>query len=78
MGIHVLPSIENGTPRSSLQVVGGRDFSEQLPLEAPRYLADAIPEEHEDGLGCVRGIAMAFGLQAVIVAVIFVVWRLLR
>jgi hypothetical protein len=78
MGIQVLPNFENGSPRSGLQIVGGRDFSEQLPLELPRYLADTVPEEQEDGLGCMRGIAMAFGLQAVIVAVIFGLWRLLH
>jgi hypothetical protein len=77
MGIQALPHPENGINRNALHVVGGRDFTEQLPMELPRYLADSIPEE-QDSLGCIRGIAMAFSLQAVIIAVIFGIWKLLH
>ena len=77
MGIQALPNPENGSNRTALHVVGGRDFTEQLPMEVPGYLTDPVPEE-QDGLGCIRGIAVAFALQAAIVAAIFAIWKLLR
>jgi hypothetical protein len=77
MGIQALPNPENRCHRTTLHVVGGRDFTEQLPMELPRYLTDPVPEE-QDGLGCIRGIAVAFGLQTAIVALIFAIWKLLH
>jgi hypothetical protein len=74
MGMQVFPNFDNGSTRGGLHVVAGREFTEHLPLELPRYLTESIPDE-PDGLGCIRGIAMAIGFQAFIVLVIFGFWR---
>lgn len=79
MGVHAFPKLPSRSIRGGLRVVGGRSAvltQHQLDatLEIPRYLIE--PAEEHDNLSCARGIAMAFGLQAVIVAVIFGLWKL--
>ena len=76
MGIHVLPSFDHASRKPGPHLVTARrDISEQLPFELPRYSADAHSEER-DGLGCMRGVAMALVIQAFFAALVFGIWEL--
>ncbi len=75
MGIHVLPSFNQPSPKSGPQLVARSAANEQLPFELPRYSVDVRSEE-SDGLGCMRGVAMALVIQAFFAALVFGIWEL--
>ncbi len=75
MGIHVLPSFHHPSAKSGPQLVARPAANEHLPFELPRYSVDARSEDR-DGLGCMRGVAMALVIQAVFAALVFGIWEL--
>lgn len=76
MSSHIFPNFENASTRPGLHLVTSRRVAvEQLTFEVPKYSPGEV-EEGKDTLGCVRGVAWAFGIQAVFVIVIAGVWAL--
>ena len=76
MGIQVLPNFQDASPSAGLHLVTStQTITDQLPFELPRYSADIAPEEQDD-LGCMRGVAWALGIQALLVILALGFWKL--
>lgn len=76
MGVRVLPNLQDRPASSGLRLVTAPPATaERLPLELPHYASDE-PREDRDPLGCVRGVAIALGLQAAVILLIFGLWKL--
>jgi hypothetical protein len=70
MGIQSLSSLEIAGSRPALHLVTKADVSIRMPLD------DEAPVEQRDSLACVRGIIMAFGLQAAAFVLGIAIWKL--
>jgi len=77
MGVQVLPSFQNQPVRSGLHLVTEQPAAamERFSLELPHY-ASSEPAEADDSLGCMRGIAIALGLQIAVVLAVVGMWKL--
>ena len=77
MGVQVLPNFQNQPARSGLHLVTEQPSAtmERFSLELPHY-ASSEPAEARDLLGCMRGIAIALGLQIAVVLSAIGIWKL--
>lgn len=77
MGVQVLPNFQSRPARSGLHLVTEQPAAimERFSLELPHY-ASSEPSEAHDPLGCLRGIAIALGLQAAVVLGALGMWKL--
>ena len=76
MGIRVLAEFEHTS--SSADPHRGNTVQilpENFSPEPPRYLCDGVFEK-QDGLGCLRGVATALGIQALILILALAAWKL--
>jgi hypothetical protein len=76
MGVQVLPNLQDRPARSGLHLVAAQPaVAERLSLELPHYASNELSEDR-DPLGCVRGVAIALGLQGAVMLLAFGLWKL--
>ena len=76
MGSHIIHGFDHASTRPGLHLVTSqKTVTEQLLFGDAENNADKLQEDREV-LGCVRGVAWAFGLQAALVAIVAGFWEL--